>query len=190
MTPETRRRNRRVMLACTGLVAGMVGLSFASVPLYNLFCKVTGYGGTTQVAETAPAEMLDRVIKVRFNAEVNAGLPWRFTPEAPEVALKVGETGIVSYRAVNRADTPMVGTATFNVTPQKAGIYFNKIQCFCFTEQRLEPGQAVDMPVVFFVDPAIAQDPNLDDIETITLSYTFFRAKDDPGLKQVSEKTQ
>jgi len=190
MTPETRRRNRAVMLTCSAIVAGMTGLSFAAVPLYDLFCRATGYGGTTQVAEVAPQQVLDRVVKVRFNADVNGALPWSFAPETREVALKVGETGLVSYRASNRSDGPIVGTATFNVTPQKAGIYFNKIQCFCFTEQRLEPGQTVDMPVMFFVDPAIAADRNLDDVETITLSYTFFRAKDDPGLKQVSEKTQ
>jgi cytochrome c oxidase assembly protein subunit 11 len=185
-----RRRNRRVMAGCVVLVAGMTGLSFAAVPLYDLFCKVTGYGGTTQVADHVPAEVRDRVVKVRFNANVNHTIDWRFGPDTPEVAVKVGETSLVSYHATNPGAEASTGTATFNVTPQKAGIYFNKIQCFCFEEQRLEPGQTVTMPVMFFVDPAFADDPNLADVDTITLSYTFFRAKGDPAPKQVSERAQ
>jgi cytochrome c oxidase assembly protein subunit 11 len=179
MTPETRRKNRIVMGSLFGLVFGMVGLAFASVPLYDLFCKVTGFGGTTQRAEGPAGRILDRTVKVRFNADVNGAMPWSFHPEVREVELRLGEQGMVAYRAENRADAPVTGTATFNVTPEKAGIYFNKIQCFCFTEQRLEPGQAVDMPVSFFVDPALAADRNLDDVHTITLSYTFFRARTD-----------
>ena len=177
-----RRRNLTVMVSLVGLVFGMIGLSFASVPLYNLFCKVTGFGGTTQVAEGPAGEILDRTVKVRFNADVNGALPWGFRPDTHEMEVRIGESAITSYRAVNHSDQPIVGMATYNVTPDKAGIYFNKIQCFCFDEQRLEPGQTVDMPVYFFVDPALADDPKLDDVSTITLSYTFFRAHDDPGL--------
>jgi cytochrome c oxidase assembly protein subunit 11 len=179
MNERARRKNRIVMVALFGVVFGMVGVSFAAVPLYQMFCRVTGYGGTTQRAEGPAGRILDRVVKVRFNADVNGAMPWNFHPEVREVELRLGEQGMVAYRAENRARVPVTGTATFNVTPEKAGIYFNKIQCFCFTEQRLEPGQAVDMPVSFFVDPALADDRNLDDVHTITLSYTFFRARTD-----------
>ena len=177
-----RRRNLTVMASLFALVFGMVGLSFASVPLYNLFCKATGFGGTTQVAEGPAGRILDRKVKVRFNADVNGALPWGFRPEVHEMEVRIGESAITSFRATNHSDQPIVGMAAYNVTPDKAGLYFNKTQCFCFDEQRLEPGQTVDMPVYFFVDPAMADDPKLDDVSTITLSYTFFRAHDDPGL--------
>lgn len=173
-----RRRNRRVLGSLFGLVLGMIGLTYASVPLYSLFCAVTGFGGTTQRAEAAAARVVDRKIAIRFNADTNSALPWSFKPEQKELVLKLGETGFAAYRAENRGAKPTVGTAVYNVTPDKAGAYFNKMQCFCFTEQILEPGQVVDMPVVFFVDPSMADDPNMDDVTTITLSYTFFRAKD------------
>ena len=179
MTPETRRKNLIVMGGLFGLVFAMVGLAFASVPLYDLFCKVTGFGGTTQRAEGPAGRILDRTVKVRFNADVNGALPWGFRPEIHEMEVKIGEPAMMSYRAENRSNVPITGTATYNVTPDKAGIFFNKIQCFCFTEQRLEPGQSVDMPVYFFVDPAMADDPRLNDLTTITLSYTFFRAHGD-----------
>ena len=174
-----RRRNARTGVVLTGVVAGMIGLSFASVPLYRLFCQVTGYGGTTQVAEAAPGAVSERVIKVRFNADTGPGLPWTFKPVQREIALKVGESGLAYFRARNLADVAVTGTSTFNVTPLKAGQYFSKVQCFCFDEQRLEAGQELDMAVSFFVDPAILSDRNLDDVTTITLSYTFFRAPDD-----------
>ena len=180
--PDMRRRNLIVMVSLVGLVFGMIGLSFASVPLYNLFCKVTGFGGTTQVAEGPAGKILDRKVKVRFNADVNGALPWGFKPDVHEMEVRIGEAAMTSYRATNHSGQPIVGMAAYNVTPDKAGIYFNKIQCFCFDEQRLEAGQTVDMPVYFFVDPAMADDPKLDDVSTITLSYTFFRAHDDPGL--------
>jgi cytochrome c oxidase assembly protein subunit 11 len=173
-----RRRNRLVLGTLFGLVAGMIGLTYASVPLYNLFCAVTGFGGTTQRAEQAAARVVDRKVTVRFNADTNTALPWSFRPEQKDLELKLGETGFAAYRAENRGKVATVGTAVYNVTPEKVGAYFNKLQCFCFTEQILEPGQVVDMPVVFFVDPAMADDPNMDDVSTITLSYTFFRAKD------------
>ncbi len=174
-----RRRNARTGVVLTGVVAGMIGLSFASVPLYRLFCQVTGFGGTTQVAEAAPGAVSERVIKVRFNADTGPGLPWTFKPVQREIALKVGESGLAYYRARNLADVAVTGTSTFNVTPLKAGRYFSKVQCFCFDEQRLEAGQELDMAVSFFVDPAILSDRNLDDVTTITLSYTFFRAPGD-----------
>jgi cytochrome c oxidase assembly protein subunit 11 len=178
---DTSRRNARTGLVLAGLAAGMVGLAFASVPLYSLFCQVTGFGGTTQVAEQAPATTIDRTVVIRFNADVDTKLPWSFQPNQRQLSVRVGETGVATYTARNRSDTPMTGTATFNVTPLKAGKYFDKIQCFCFDEQRLEAGQEVEMTVSFFVDPAIMDDRNLDEVKTITLSYTFFRAMDDTG---------
>lgn len=177
MDERTRRRNRSFLIGLMALAFGMVGLAYASVPLYQLFCQVTGYGGTTQRAEAAPGTVLERTVKVRFNADVNAGLPWSFRPNQREVTVKLGETVLVSYHAENRGKEPVTGTAVFNVTPEKTGAYFNKIECFCFTEQVLNPGEAVDMPVAFFVDPAIVSDRDAEDVKTITLSYTFFRAK-------------
>lgn len=175
---KLRRRNRLILGTLFGMVAGMIGLTYASVPLYTLFCSVTGFGGTTKRAEQAAARVVDRKVTIRFNGDINSALPWSFRPEQKELELKLGETGLAAYRAENRGTKPTVGTAVYNVTPEKAGAYFNKIQCFCFDEQILEPGQVVDMPVTFFVDPSMADDPNMDDVTTITLSYTFFRAKD------------
>ena len=169
------RGNRRTGLVLGAVVAGMVGLSFASVPLYRLFCQVTGFGGTTQVAAAPSDVQLERVIKVRFNADVDRGLPWAFQPVEREVRVQVGESRLAFYEATNRSSQDIVGTATFNVTPLKAGQYFNKVACFCFTEQRLAPGETMDMPVSFFIDPAIVDDPAMADVATITLSYTFFR---------------
>ena len=174
-----RGRNTVVAMTVVAVVAGMVGLSFAAVPLYQLFCQVTGFGGTTQVA-AAPAQAVDsdaRVIRVTLDATVNSGLPWSFRPEKPFVDLRVGEQTLVNYVAQNLSDRTVTGVATFNVTPYKVGVYFDKIQCFCFNEQALKPGERVLMPVVFFVDPAIAEDRNADDVTDIVLSYTFFRAE-------------
>ncbi|MFM2043950.1 MAG: cytochrome c oxidase assembly protein CtaG [Pseudomonadota bacterium] len=178
-------RNLRTGLMAGAMALGMVGLSFAAVPLYDLFCRVTGFGGTTQVAEGYAGAILDRKITIRFNGDVNRDLTWGFRPEVTSMDVRIGEAALTSYHAVNTSDTPLVGTATYNVTPEKAGIYFNKIQCFCFTEQMLTPGQSVDMPVYFFVDPAIADDPGMADVTTITLSYTFFKAPDQ-GLAEVA----
>lgn len=172
-------RNTRTVVLLSGVVAAMVGLTFASVPLYRLFCQVTGYGGTTQVADSAPEAIGERVVKIRFNADVDLRLPWEFQPAQREVVLRVGEVGMAFYQAHNPTNRTITGTAVFNVSPLKAGLYFNKVECFCFEEQRLEPGQSVDMPVTFFVDPAINEDPNLDDVRTITLSYTFFQSADE-----------
>lgn len=178
MTDAPKSRNRR-LAAILGLVSlGMVGLSFAAVPLYQLFCQITGYGGTTQVAEHAPDVVGERVIKIRFDANVNPGLPWTFRPEQREVELKVGEQGLVFYLARNDAAFVTAGMATFNVTPLKAGQYFNKVACFCFDQQVLQPGEQIDMGVSFFIDPAIMDDRNLDEVKTITLSYTFFADPD------------
>jgi cytochrome c oxidase assembly protein subunit 11 len=174
-------RNRRTGLVLFTVVIGMVALAFASVPLYRLFCEVTGFGGTPQRVEAGatPAAVSDRVVTVRFNADVNSGLPWSFQPVQRAIQVKVGEPALAFYRATNHSERPVTGTATFNVTPDKAGSYFDKIECFCFTEQTLDAGQSVEMPVTFYVDPAILKDRGLDDVDTITLSYTFFRAADD-----------
>lgn len=177
MARSLKSRNRRLALISFGVAAGMVGASYAAVPLYEIFCQVTGYGGTTQVADAAPERVLDRRITVRFNADIDRALPWRFAPAQDAVQVRVGEQALAFYRARNVSAGPVTGTATFNVTPLKAGQYFNKIECFCFTEQTLTPGQSVDMPVAFFVDPEIADDPNLDDVREITLSYTFFETE-------------
>jgi cytochrome c oxidase assembly protein subunit 11 len=172
-------RNTAVAVALFGVVAGMTGLAFASVPLYRLFCQVTGYGGTTQVAAAAPGATVARVVTVRFDAMTDSSLPWTFEPVQRAVILDVGEQGLAYYRATNRSDRSVAGMATFNVTPQKAGPYFTKVHCFCFDEQVLGPGETVEMPVSFFVDPEIVGDRNLDEVRTITLSYTFFRAVND-----------
>ncbi len=170
-------RNRWTAFAATGVVAAMVGLSYAAVPLYQLFCKVTGFGGTTQVATApAPATVSNRVIRVTFDATVNSALPWRFVPLRQSVDLKVGEQILVHYRATNLSDKPVTGMASFNVTPHKMGAYFDKVECFCFTEQTLKPGESVDMPVVFYLDPELIQNRNLSDVTDVVLSYTFFRA--------------
>ena len=177
----TETKNRRVALWLVGLVGGMVGLAYASVPLYQLFCQVTGYGGTPARAEagdTGAEEVLDRQMTIRFDASTNRDLPWIFEPVQQQVDLPVGESGLAFYRAKNTSDRPVRGVATFNVTPLKAGPYFVKVDCFCFTEQTLLPGQEVDMPVTFYVDPAIDDDNTLDEVKTITLSYTFFQGED------------
>ena len=169
----TGRRNRRLATWLAGVAVAMVALAYASVPLYDLFCRVTGYGGTTRRAEAASATVIDREIVVRFDANVS-GLDWSFRPEMPELRLKAGEMAQIAYLAENRSSAANVGTATFNVAPAAAGAYFNKIECFCFTSQILQSGETVRMPVQFFVDPAIDDDRDLDAVRTITLSYTFF----------------
>ena len=178
MPRDRRRRNRVTVAALLGIVGAMVGLDIAAVPLYRMFCQATGYGGTTQRAERAPAaEVSDRIVTVRFNAESAPDLGWEFRPLVPSVQVHPGEERTVAYRAVNRTSMPVTGTATFNVTPDKVGAYFDKIQCFCFTKQRLNPGESADLAVTFFVDPEIATDPGTRDVDTITLSYTMFRTK-------------
>jgi cytochrome c oxidase assembly protein subunit 11 len=178
---ELRRRHLRVALYCSVFVAAMVGMSFAAVPLYDLFCRTTGFGGTPLVAKSAPAQSIERKIMVRFDANVAPGLGWSFAPEQREVELKVGDTQLVHYVAKNLAARASVGTASYNVSPPVAAGYFNKIQCFCFTEQRLAAGEQLEMPVVFFIDPAIDKDAELAGIKEITLSYTFFPAQKKPA---------
>lgn len=177
---DKQKSNNRLLLIVALVVASMVGLAYASVPLYKLFCQVTGFGGTTQVATEAPAQPLITAtpLNVRLDANVNPQLKWSFVPVETEVRLKPGEEVTALYRATNTGTEPSTGTATFNVTPQKAGPYFMKIECFCFTEQTLQPGESVDMPVRFFLDSEIASDINTADIDEIVLSYTFFKAMD------------
>jgi cytochrome c oxidase assembly protein subunit 11 len=171
--PGKSRQHLGVILA--GVVVAMLALSYASVPLYKLFCQRTGFGGTTQVAAVSSSEIIEREITVRFNADVHRDLPWFFRPLQTEIKVKIGENALAFYESQNNSDEPVCGMATYNVTPDKAGIYFNKIACFCFEEQVLSPQQRVDMPVQFFIDPAYAADPALKDVHTITLSYTFFK---------------
>lgn len=173
---DIERRNKRVLTGVFVVVFAMLGLSFASVPLYNLFCAVTGYAGTTSRAEANTAQVLDREMTVRFETQTAPGMPWSFRAEVDKITLNVGADGFVNFRAYNPSSNPVTGTAIFNVTPAKAGKYFKKVQCFCFDRQTLTPGQSVNMPVQFFVDPGIADDRFLDDVTTITLSYTFFHS--------------
>ncbi len=184
------RTNMRIVVACSAFVVSMVGVSYAAVPLYQLFCQVTGYGGTTQRVEQMSDTILDRKIRVHFDSNVAAGLPWDFKPVQREVELRIGETIQISYTAENTSDQTTYGQATFNVTPMSAGAYFNKIQCFCFTENELKPSEKMDMPVVFFVDPAIVDDLDAKDINTITLSYTFFPHASEKPVAAVAEPVQ
>ena len=167
-------RHRRTGLILTATAAGMLGLSFAAVPLYDLLCRVTGYGGETVRAEVAPDEILDDAVTIRFDASTARGMPWNFRPLQREMTVRLGETGLAFYRAHNPTPEPVTGIASYNVVPHSAGEHFTKIECFCFTEQTLAPGESIDMPVSFFVDPTIREDPNARHVETITLSYTFF----------------
>jgi cytochrome c oxidase assembly protein subunit 11 len=173
-----RSSNSNVAILCCAGILGMLVLAYAAVPLYDLFCRVTGYGGTTQRADVAPSTVVDRVVTVRFDANTGAGLNWNFAHEGGPMDVQVGESSLAFYRAENLSSEPLTGTAAFNVTPQKVGAYFSKIECFCFTEQTLAPGEAMSMPVSFFIDPAIMDEPDLDDVKTITLSYTFFPSEE------------
>ncbi|MEM6615290.1 MAG: cytochrome c oxidase assembly protein [Pseudomonadota bacterium] len=181
-------RNAKVAFYCVGFVGFMIGMAYAAVPLYDLFCRVTGFGGTTQIAEEAPQDILDREITIRFDANMMPGLGWEFAPETKTVTARIGETFIVNYIAENTRPHATTGTSTFNVTPGQAGGYFNKMQCFCFTEQTLEPGERVVMPVQFFVSPDAVEDAMMDGVNTITLSYTFFKV-DDPNEDQTKGQT-
>ena len=174
MAAPDRAKNVRVAALAGATAVAMLGLAYASVPLYRLFCPVTGFGGTTQISAAAPEETSERTIAIRFDANTAASLGWNFHAVQLEMKVKLGEQAMAHYRATNTGSRELTGTATFNVTPAAAGAYFNKIQCFCFTEQTLKPGESADLPVVFFVDPAIADDPDASGIDTITLSYTFY----------------
>jgi cytochrome c oxidase assembly protein subunit 11 len=183
------RRNGTTVALLAAVVCGMVGLSFASVPLYRLFCQATGFGGTTQRAIAAPGPVGDAFVTVRFDATTAPELGWDFRPLENAVRVHPGEQREVFFRAVNRTAETVTGTATFNVTPTKTGIYFDKLQCFCFNEQQLKPGESRDMGVVFFVDPDLLTDPSTSDVRTITLSYTMFRApqSDRPADKPAAQ---
>lgn len=170
-------RNDRVLVMCSSVVVGMLGLTYASAPLYRIFCQATGFGGTPKTYAEASTEVAEGSIEVRFDANVGQGLSWDFKPERVAMTVRLGENSLTHYRARNLSGEPIAGTATFNVTPAKAAQYFNKIQCFCFTRQELKPWQATDMGVSFFIDPAIATDPQTKDVRAVTLSYTFFPAK-------------
>ncbi|MEM1133315.1 MAG: cytochrome c oxidase assembly protein [Pseudomonadota bacterium] len=177
LSQDIQRRNLRSALMAAALVAGMVALGFAAVPLYNLFCRVTGFGGTTQVVDAnqaATVQVGSKAISVRFDANVELGMRWDFKPERTKDRMTVGARDIAIYTAENLSSEPITGTAGYNVTPVQAGKYFNKIQCFCFTEQTLQPGEKVRMPVIYYVDPAIFEDEDTKHIEEITLSYTFY----------------
>ena len=167
-------RDAMVAAICGFVVVLMVGASYAAVPFYNWFCRATGFNGTTQVATRAPGEVLDREINVRFDANVSGGLPWAFAPEKTSIKVKLGEVVTVLYNVTNEAARETVGQAAYNVTPLTAGAFFQKINCFCFTEQTLKAGERREMPVVFYVDPALAKDSDGKSLDTITLSYTFY----------------
>ena len=173
------RKNRRLGFAAFGFVAFMVGVSFAAVPLYDLFCRATGFAGTPMIGQAAPATPGTALVTVRFNAQTQPNLPWRFNPQQNSMQLRVGEEALAFYVARNIGTGPATGISTYNVSPDIAAKYFHKTACFCFEEQTLEPGQSVDMPLAFWVDPRIAQDPATRDIRTITISYSFFRSLND-----------
>jgi cytochrome c oxidase assembly protein subunit 11 len=170
-------RNTRLAWTMVLIVGGMLGVSYAAVPLYEAFCKATGFGGTPLVAQSDDHPVIARTIVVRFDSNTDPGLPWRFEPEQRSVKVHLGEQKLVYFRATNQSDRPIVGTATYNITPESSARWFNKIQCFCFTEQLLKPGQTIDMPVLFFVDPDMDKDRRFDDVHTVTLSYTFYESK-------------
>lgn len=171
------RAVRRTAMICAGVIVGMGGMAFAAVPLYDLFCRATGFGGTPRVATAGASSIGERVVTVRFDANVAPGLGWKFEPEMPTIEARVGETKTVFYKLTNTGTKPSVGIASFNVLPEMTGGYFNKIQCFCFNEITLQPGESMEAPVVFYVDPAIEKERDLKSASTITLSYTFFPAK-------------
>jgi cytochrome c oxidase assembly protein subunit 11 len=172
------RRDLLVAACCGAVVVGMVGAAYAAVPLYSWFCKATGFGGTTQVAEKAPDRILGRTLTIRFDSNVTPGLPWKFQPEQNEIKVRVGEVATVHYKVVNKAARDIAGQASYNVSPPTVGGYFNKINCFCFTEQRLKAGETREMAVVFYIDPSITADRDQNDLNTITLSYTFYRQRE------------
>jgi cytochrome c oxidase assembly protein subunit 11 len=172
------RRDLAVASLCGAVVALMVGASFAAVPFYNWFCRQTGFSGVTQVSEKAPEQVLDRTIAVRFDSNVAPGLPWKFEPEQNEIQIHIGEVATVHYKVINLAAREISAQAGYNVSPPQVGAYFNKINCFCFTKQTMQPGETREMTVVFYVDPSIAKDSDQDGLNTITLSYTFYRLPD------------
>jgi cytochrome c oxidase assembly protein subunit 11 len=189
-TPQLPRKARKDVLiagACGVFVAAMVGAAYAAVPLYNWFCRTTGFVGTPLLATAAPAHVVDRKLTIRFDANVAGGLPWRFEPERNSVDVKVGEVVSVNYRVINQSARDTAGIASYNVSPPTAGAYFSKINCFCFNEQRLKAGETRDMTVVFFVDPAIMKDSEEDGLDTITLSYTMYQVREPQAPRPQSD---
>jgi cytochrome c oxidase assembly protein subunit 11 len=182
---NVRQKNAKTAVVLFSVVAGMIGLAFASVPLYRIFCQTTGLAGTPSIRSQAPEKATDIDFKVRFDANVNTELAWKFKPLQKEITLKLGEERLAFYEATNLSDKTITGSAVFNVTPLKIGQYFVKIDCFCFTEQTLRPGETAQMPVSFYVDPAIYEDKNTRDVKTITLSYTFYPVKDEQKVSAV-----
>ena len=180
-------RRKAIPLVAVGL--GMAGLAWAAVPLYDLFCRVTGFGGTTQVATEGSDRVLERMVTVRFDASTARGMPWEFRPARPAIQIRIGETALAFFEAYNPTDRAIAGTASYNVSPFAVGGYFTKIACFCFTEQVLQPGQRVMMPVTFYVDPAMVDDPETEGVTTITLSYTFFETELDSQAALGQTKT-
>jgi len=190
--PKTRRRDIILAASCGAFVAGMVGLAYASVPFYDWFCRATGFGGRPQIATSTPQGIGARIVSVRFDANVAGGLPWRFEPEQNAIDVKLGEVVTVNFVATNLSARETLGQAAYNVTPGTTGSYFQKINCFCFTEQRLGPGEKREMPVVFYIDPSLGKDGDLDDLNTITLSYSFYALREpakpvaDRGVKSAT----
>lgn len=186
MSDDLHKKNMRTGLIVLAVILGMGVMSFASVPLYRKFCQITGLGGQAQQVEGPTGEILDREITVRFNTDVNQNLPWEFKADQSAVKVKVGQEMLISFTATNLSKEPVAGTAMYNVTPDAAGKYFDKTQCFCFNYQMIAPGKTAHFPVVFFISPKIMKDRGADDVKTITLSYTFFKA-DSPELEQALE---
>ncbi|SCY89050.1 cytochrome c oxidase assembly protein [Microvirga guangxiensis] len=187
--PHNQRKMQRTAFTCLGIVVGMVGLAYASVPLYDLFCRVTGFDGTPIVRDSNTSQVVDRTIAVRFDANVVPSLGWRFSPEKPEVKVKLGETMTVYYKVTNTSDKPATGIATYNVQPDLAATYFSKLECFCFTEQTLQPGETLESAVVFYIDPRLLQDSDVKNISSITLSYTYFPSKAGKPVAEVTSST-
>lgn len=193
--PETAQNsgqpnNRRVVVLCLAALAAMGAITAASPLLYRIFCQVTGFGGTTQRVASVSNKVLDRTVTVRFDANVSPHLAWKFEPVASTMDVKIGETALAFFRATNVSDKPLTGTAAFNVAPDTMGIYFNKVACFCFTEQTLQPGQSVEMPVTFFIDPKMVDDRDTMQLSNITLSYVFYPAQKTAGIPVKPEDTE
>lgn len=174
---ELVKKNARMGRIVLLIVLAMIGLSFAFIPLYNAFCRITGFDGTTIQSEQVPpeSEIIDREVTIKFNADIHKNLKWAFKPEMREIKVKMGQRGVTVYSAENLTSAPLTGTALYNVTPLKAGKYFHKVQCFCFDEQTLSAREHVSMPVLFYIDPAMNDDPDMDDVKAITLSYNFYK---------------
>lgn len=189
-TTVKKTSNGSILVLCLVFVCGMVGMAYASVPLYRLFCQVTGYNGTTQRVEQYSDVILDKTMKVTFDSNTSNGLNWDFRPVDRQVEPRIGETIQVNFKATNRSPVATTGTAVFNVTPMEAGAYFNKVQCFCFTETTLQPGETLEMPVVFFIDPEIVKARETKNIHTLTLSYTFYPSKTEKPVASLPVKTE